>query len=83
MLNKNIAEFVEQAKKSEAFEKIEITSNGTLLNSHLSDKLIDSGLDTLKISLEAIDEEKFYEIAKVRVDIDELYNNIKYFYDNR
>jgi radical SAM protein with 4Fe4S-binding SPASM domain len=82
-LNGHIAEYVKQAKDSGAFEKIEITTNGTLLNPKLSDKLIAAGLDTIKISLEATDTDKFREIAGVDVDVGSLYGNIEYFYHHR
>lgn len=82
-LNKNLASFVEKAKKAETFERIEITTNGTLLTKDLSLKLISAGLDTLKVSLEAIDEDTFFDIAKVKINIDSLFENIKFFYDNR
>lgn len=80
LLNGNVAEFVSEAKRSGIFEKIEITTNGTLLTRELSDKLIDAGLDTLLVSLEATDENKFEEIAGVHISINELYGNIAYFF---
>ena len=80
LLNRNVAEFVSEAKQSGVFEKVEITTNGTLLTRELSDKLIDAGLDTLLVSLEATDENKFEKIAGVRIQINELYENIDYFF---
>lgn len=80
LLNRNIAEFVSEAKQSGVFEKIEITTNGTLLTRELSDKLIDAGLDTLLVSLEATNESKFEKIAGVHIQLNELYWNLEYFF---
>lgn len=80
LLNRNIAEFVSEAKRSGVFEKVEITTNGTLLTRELSDKLIDAGLDTLLVSLEATDESKYEKIAGVHVQLNELYGNLEYFF---
>lgn len=80
LLNKNIAEFVSAAKRSGAFEKVEITTNGTLLTRELSDKLIDAGLDTLLVSLEATDESKYEKIAGVHIPLNELYGNLEYYF---
>ena len=80
LLNKNIVRYVELAKTSGVFEKVEITSNGTLLTKELSDGFIDAGLDTLLISLEAIDEKTFFEITNRHVDIAQLKSNLEYFY---
>ena len=84
LLHKELPEMIAYAKQSGIFEKIEITTNGTLLNSDLSDRLIDSGLDVLIVSLEAIDDERFYEISGgVRINIKDVSNNIEYFYKRR
>jgi len=83
LLNKNLPEMIVYAKQSKAFEKIEITTNGTLLNPDVSTSLIESGLDILKVSLEATDDERFNEISGVRLRVDEIKENIKFFYRNR
>jgi radical SAM protein with 4Fe4S-binding SPASM domain len=83
LLNKNVPEMIAYAKQSGVFDKIEITTNGTLLKPELSDKLIQAGLDVLKISLEAIDDERFYEISGVSLQVKKIKENITYFYKNR
>lgn len=80
LLNRNVAEFVSEAKQSGLFEKVEITTNGTVLTRKLSDELIDAGLDTLLVSLEATDESIFEKIAGVSVRLNELYDNLEYYF---
>jgi radical SAM protein with 4Fe4S-binding SPASM domain len=83
LMNKHIVDFVRYAKQSEAFEKVEITSNATLLSEKLSLDLVNAGLDILKISLEAIDDETFKEVTKISVETEKLKDKIKFFYQNR
>ena len=40
-------------------DKVEIVTNGILLTKEMSDRLINSGLDRLRISLQGLDEEKY------------------------
>jgi radical SAM protein with 4Fe4S-binding SPASM domain len=83
LLNKNLPEMIAYAKQSGVFNKIEIITNGTLLKPELSDKLIKAGLDILRISLEAIDDKRFYEISGISLNVEKIKENITYFYDNR
>lgn len=83
LLNKNIVKFVELAKKSQAFEKVEITTNATLLNNALSESLVDAGLDTILVSLEGLNSESYKNASGVDIDVNELFNNIRYLYQNR
>lgn len=83
LLNREIAEFVRLAKESNAFENVEITSNGVALTKDLGESLINAGLDSLRISLEALDSESFYKVSKRNVNLDTMYENLEFFYNNR
>ncbi len=83
LLNKRLSDMILYAKKSNKFEKIELITNGSLLTPELNLKLINSGLDTIRISLQGLNREKYYEIAKVNIDFDKFISNIKHFYENR
>ena len=83
LLNKNIVEMVKIIKDSNVAEKVEITTNATLLNENISLDLIDAGLDILKVSVEALNESDFKKIAKYDIDIKNYKNNIQFFYNNK
>lgn len=83
LINSKIALFVLKAKTSGAFERVEITTNGVLLNSKLSDDLIEAGLDVLLVSLEAMNDERFYEVTGKRIDVSELKRNLEYFFKHK
>jgi radical SAM protein with 4Fe4S-binding SPASM domain len=83
LLNKDIALMIKYAKDMDVAEQIEITTNGTLLTNELSDQLMRSGLDRINISIEALTDEKYYDITGSRVDYNSLVDNIKYLYHNK
>lgn len=83
LLHKDIASMVKIAKKTGKFKKVEFISNGSLLTPQLSERLIASGLDTLRISIQGISSKKYKEVSGVNIDFDNLIANIRYFYENK
>lgn len=83
LVNQKIASFVSKAKACGAFEKVEITTNGVLLDAKLSDDLIAAGLDVLLVSLEATNKERFYEVTGKNVEVLALKKNLEYFFSHR
>ncbi|MDD3138138.1 MAG: radical SAM protein [Lachnospiraceae bacterium] len=77
LLNKDLPEMIRYAKKKEVAEYIEIVTNGSRLNPILNQELIDSGVDRIRISIEAVDEEGYLEIAGVKIDLQNFIRNIK------
>lgn len=83
LLNSNIADMVELAKKNDIAERIEIITNASLLTKKMSDDLLDAGLDALRISLQGLSGKKYKEICKIDMDFDEFVENIKYFHQKK
>lgn len=83
LLHPQIAEMVSYAKKSNIADSIDIVTNAALLTEDLSDRLIDAGLDWLRISLQGLSSEKYKEICKAEISFDKLLKNIRYFYEKR
>lgn len=83
MLNPNLANMIKIAKENDIAERIEIISNASLLTEELSDKLIDSGLDVLRISLQGLSSQKYKEVCNFELNFQELVKQIGYFYKNR
>jgi MoaA/NifB/PqqE/SkfB family radical SAM enzyme len=78
-----ITEMVELAKRKNVAERIEIVSNGVLLTPNLSLKLIDAGLDRIRISIQGIDSVRCRDVAGAGIDFEALVDNIRYFYTHR
>ena len=80
LLNKDIATMVRIAKESGAFDRVEIITNASLLTQDMSDCLISSGLDTLRISMQGITDQKYREVCNSKISFSQLLKNIRYFY---
>ncbi len=83
LMNPKIAQMAAYAKKAEAAECIEITTNGTLLNETLSLELIEAGLDILNISVNGINEQQYKDVCQYEMDFQDFYKKIEFFYKNK
>lgn len=83
LLNKNLPDMIKRIKEDGTAEMVKVTTNGNKLTHELSKRLIDAGLDLIKISIQGITEEKYFEICRTKVDLDKLREQIKFFYENK
>ena len=83
LLNSYFAEMVKYAKDSGCCEKVDTTTNGSMLNPRANLEIIKAGLDRINISIEGINAEQYLEFSRVKIDFDKFVENIKHFYDNR
>lgn len=83
LLNPRFADMVRYAKESGCCEKVDTTTNASLLNPELSLSIIDAGLDRINISVEGINEEHYAEFSGYKIDYDKFLENIAFFYKHR
>ncbi|QGG48898.1 radical SAM/SPASM domain-containing protein [Heliorestis convoluta] len=83
LLNEKLPNMIKYLKDNNVSDRVEMYSNASLLNKEITHKLIDAGLDSLKISLEGLSSEKYKKVCKCNVNFEEFKSNIKYFYENR
>lgn len=76
LLHPQFSEFVRYAKQAEVSDYIETITNGSKLNPELNEKLVNSGIDRIRISVEAVDKEGYERIAGVSINFDEFIENI-------
>lgn len=81
LLNPELPEMIRYAKEKGVADFIEILTNGSKLNPQLNERLIESGLDRIRISIEEISEEGYREMAGVNIGLDQLCANIRDFYE--
>lgn len=81
-MNENLPDMINYAKQKNIAEYIEIITNGSLLNKDFSRRLIKSGVDRIKISIEALDSKGYEQICGVNIDFNKMLDNIKYLYNN-
>jgi len=67
LVRRGIEDLVREIKAISGIEKVAITTNGILLAEKLDD-LCEAGLDMVNISLDTLDKEKFFKIARREPD---------------
>lgn len=82
-LNPRLAEMIKYAKEKKCAERIDTTTNASLLNPKINLKIIEAGLDRINISIEGINEKQYLEFSKYKINFEKLIANIHHFYDNR
>jgi len=83
LLHPNLPQMIKYAKELEVADTIRVITNGSLLTHKLSDALISAGLDSLKISIQGVSNEKYWDICKSEIDLETIIDNIQYFYENK
>jgi radical SAM protein with 4Fe4S-binding SPASM domain len=83
LLNNELHNMIDLCKKWNLSERVEVVTNGSLLNHELSNKLINSNLDLLRISIQGLSAKKYKEVSSVNIDFDKYVDNISYFYENK
>lgn len=73
-----IADMVRYAKDKDVSERVEIVTNGMLLNRDMADALAAAGLDKIRISIQGLSSEKYKEVTQVDADFSEIVENIAY-----
>lgn len=74
--NKNIFEFVKIAKDLDIAENLVIVTNGSLLSKDKYQKILDSGLDFLVISIYGHNEESFKELTRSKYSFVQIIKNV-------
>lgn len=83
LMNKDLPKMVEYAKKADVAEEVSIVTNASLLTKEKSDALIAAGLDRLRISLQGLTANDYYDVSKYKIDMDKYVENIRYFYEHK
>lgn len=83
MIHPDLPEMIRLLKAAEVSERIEVISNGSLLTHELADRLIDAGLDILRISLQGLSAEKYKEVCEYTLDYDRYIENLGYYYKHK
>ena len=83
LLHPDLPEMIRAIWQSGVAEYVEITSNGVLLTPELNLKLVEAGLSRINISVDGVTEEKYREIARYPLKMDEFLANLKHLYEHR
>jgi Predicted Fe-S oxidoreductases len=80
LLHRDIAKMVRYAVNRDIAERIDIVTNGLCLNNSISNELADSGLTTLRISVNGLSESDYLKNTKTKIDFEQFITNIGYFF---
>lgn len=83
LLHSELPEMIHKIKESKLAEKIILVTNGVLLSKGLVEKLLDAGIDVIKISVNGLSSDDYQKNCGVKINFEEYINNIKYLYENR
>ena len=78
LLNMHFTKFVEYAKASSHLLYVDTTTNGSMLNHNLSRSLINSGIDRINISIEAMSSVKYKDFTGANIN---FYNLLLYLFE--
>ena len=84
LLNKNFPEMIKYAREKTCAQRIDTTTNASLLTPELTDKIIDAGgLDRINISIEGVNSKQYLKFSKYKIKFTKLVENIRYFYNKK
>ncbi len=83
LINHELAKMIDYAKRSNVTERIETISNASLLTHELSERLVDAGLDCIRISIQGLSTEKYKDVCKRNIDFLKLVEEIEYLYEHK
>jgi len=81
MLNFDLDEMIKYLKKSDIAERVEVTSNCSVLTENLSEVLVDSQVDYLRVSIYSANQEKHEKITNSKISIKKILENLKVLTD--
>lgn len=83
LLNPRLAEMIRYARGKGCSDRIDTTTNASLLTPERNLELIQAGLDRINISIEGVSAEQYLDFSRYRIDFEKLVGNVRHFYENR
>ena len=84
LLNKHFPDMVRYAKESGCCERVDTTTNASLLTADKAVEIAEAGLDRMNISIEGMTKEQYLEFSDYRMkDFNEIVDNVRVFYENK
>ena len=83
LLNPRFAEMLRYAKEKKCSERIDTTTNASLLNPKRNLAIIEAGINRINISIDGVNENQYSEFSSYNIDYNKLVENIRHLYENR
>lgn len=83
MLHPELGRMVRLAKEMKVADRIEFTSNVTMLNEKMIRQLIEAQLDYLRVSIYSLDQTAHESFTQTKFRVEHIYENLKHFREIR
>jgi MoaA/NifB/PqqE/SkfB family radical SAM enzyme len=84
LLNKRFADMVKYAKNSGCCDRVDTTTNASLLTEEKGIEIAAAGLDRINISIEGMNEQQYLDFSGYKLrSFNEIVNNVANFYKNK
>lgn len=83
LMNPRLAEMICYARDKSCSERIDTTTNASLLNPAKNLELIEAGLDRINISVEGVNAAQYADFSNYAIEFEKLVDTIRHFYENR
>jgi len=83
LINPKFTEMVRYAKEKKCAERIDTTTNASLLTPQKNIEIIEAGLDRINISIEGINAKQYLEFSNYKIDFEKFVKNIHHLYENK
>jgi len=81
LMNPLVYDMITMLKKNKVAREVRITTNGVLLTPDNNKKLVESGIDLVRISVNGLSSASYNNMTGVLVDFDKYISNIKNLYE--
>lgn len=83
LMNKHLAEMIQFAKEIKAANRIDTTTNASLLTPKRGKELVEAGLDRINISVYGVSSENYKNFSQTKVPFERVLENVRSFYEYR
>ncbi len=81
LLHPQYIEMIKEIKDRNICRELRCTTNGFLLSEQMNKKLVEAGIDMVRISVEALNSKDYLDICNVKIDFEQFVRNIKNLYE--
>ncbi|MEK7689707.1 MAG: radical SAM/SPASM domain-containing protein, partial [Bdellovibrionota bacterium] len=79
-LHPELPRMIAYARKQNVAEIVELFTNGSKLGEGLNRQLVDAGLQRINVSLEGLSDDRYFQVAGVRVQFGEIVKSVKHLH---
>lgn len=83
LMHSEFPEIVRQFSSRDVSLKYELNTNAALLTPELSDRMIEAGINGIRISVQGLSAKKYKEVCGVSLDYGRFMDNLKYLYQHK